>query len=88
MNVVGYADDLLLLAPTRDATKQTLNICERFTNENNIQFSTNPYSRKSKSKVLQVVNIDILEQCISQYTKHLHLPQDVNCEIKRFGIVK
>ena len=41
VGVVGYADDLLLLAPTRDAAQKMLEICEAFTSQNNIQFSTN-----------------------------------------------
>ena len=53
--MVGYADDLLLLAPTRDAAQEMLKICELFTNENNIQFSTNADPKKSKSKALFVV---------------------------------
>ena len=55
MGVVGYADDLLLLAPTRDAAQKMLKICEQFTAENNIQFSTNEDPKKSKSKGLYVV---------------------------------
>ena len=55
MGVVGYADDLLLLAPSREAAQKMLKICERFTAENNIQFSTNEDPKKSKSKALYVV---------------------------------
>ena len=55
VGVVGYADDLLLLAPTRDAAQQMLKICEQFTDENNIKFSTHQDPRKSKSKALYVV---------------------------------
>ena len=55
VGVVGYADDLLLLAPTRDAAQKMLKICEQFTAENNIQFSTSEDPKKSKSKGLYVV---------------------------------
>ena len=55
VGVVGYADDLLLLAPTRDAAQKMLEICEAFTIQNNIQFSTNEDPSKSKSKALYVV---------------------------------
>ena len=55
VGVVGYCDDLLLLAPTRDSAQKMLEICESFTAENNIQFSTNEDPVKSKSKVLYVV---------------------------------
>ena len=55
VGVVGYADDLLLLAPTRDAAQKMLEICEAFRSQNNIQFSTNKDPSKSKSKALYVV---------------------------------
>ena len=55
VGVVGYADNLLLLAPSRDAAQQMLKTCEDFTSENNIKFSTNDDPSLSKSKVLYVV---------------------------------
>ena len=55
VGVVGYADDLLLLAPTRDSAQKMLKICEDFTNQNNIRFSTHEDPAKSKSKALYVV---------------------------------
>ena len=55
MGIVGYADDLLLLAPCREAAQKMLEICQGFTEENNIQFSTNDDPKKSKSKALYVV---------------------------------
>ena len=39
VGVVGYADDLILLAPCRDAASEMLKTCEDFTKENNIEFS-------------------------------------------------
>ena len=55
VGVVGYADDLLLLAPTREAAQRMLQICEAFTKTSNIMFSTNVDPKKSKSKALYVV---------------------------------
>ena len=55
VGVVGYADDLLLLAPSREAAQRMLQICETFTKASNIQFSTNSDPKKSKSKALYVV---------------------------------
>jgi hypothetical protein len=55
VGVVGYADDILLLAPSREAAQKMINICEKFTLENNIQFSTDDDPSKSKSKVIYVV---------------------------------
>ena len=53
--VVGYADDLLLLAPSRDAAQKMINTCESFTRENNIFFSTHVEPEKSKSKAIYVI---------------------------------
>ena len=53
--MVRYCDDLLLLAPTRDAAQKMLEICKSFKAENNIQLSTNEDPVQSKSKVLYVV---------------------------------
>lgn len=55
VGVVGYADDLILLAPCRDAASKMLKTCEDFTKENNIQFSVHEDPTKSKSKSLYVV---------------------------------
>ena len=40
VGVVGYCDDLLLLAPNREAAQIMLKICEEFAEESNIKFST------------------------------------------------
>ena len=55
VGVVGYADDLLLLAPSRDAAQKMLKTCKLFAEKNNIKFSTNEDPKKSKTKVIHVV---------------------------------
>ena len=50
--VTGYADDLLLLAPSRSAMETMLKICEDYAEENNLEFSTDPDPVKSKSKCI------------------------------------
>ena len=55
VGVVGYANDLLLLAPTREAAQQMLRSCEIFTKNSNIMFSTNDDPKKSTSKAMHVV---------------------------------
>ena len=52
--VVGFCDDILLLAPTRDAMEMMLATCERFAHKNNLSFSTDPNPAKSKSKCIFV----------------------------------
>ena len=50
--VVGYADDLLLMAPRRSGMKRMLTLCEDYAVENNLEFSTDPNPAKSKSKCI------------------------------------
>ena len=47
-----YADDVILLAPTRHSLQLMLNICEEFSNSHNMLFSTDPNPVKSKTKCL------------------------------------
>ena len=52
--MVGYADDILLLAPSRHAASKMLQLCEEFAAEYNIMFSTNLEHAQSKSKAIYV----------------------------------
>ena len=54
MGAVGFCDDLLLMAPTRDGMQLMLETCERFAGRFNLQFSTDPDPVKSKSKCIFV----------------------------------
>ena len=40
LGAVGFADDLLLLAPSRGAMAKMLETCERYAKDHNLQFST------------------------------------------------
>ena len=51
MGAVGFCNDILLLAPTRDGMQLMLNTCESFALRNNLQFSTDPNPAKSKPNV-------------------------------------
>ena len=46
----GYADDLLLLCPSRDGLQKMLKIAEDYANEHKIAFSTDSNAEKSKTK--------------------------------------
>ena len=50
MAAVGFADDLLMMAPNRAAMEGMLEICEHYAFEHNLKFSTDPNPNKSKSK--------------------------------------
>ena len=47
-----FADDLALLAPTRDGLQVMLTICENYAKAHNLTFSTDPDPKKSKSKCI------------------------------------
>ena len=54
MGAVGFCDDLLLLAPTRDGMQSMLNTCQRYAAKFNLKFSTNPNYAKNKTKCIFV----------------------------------
>ena len=54
VGAVCYADDVLLIAPTRNAMQRMLKELEVFAEESNIVFSTDPVPKKSKTKCIFV----------------------------------
>ena len=50
-----YADDLALIAPSRHALQQMLQLCEEYAVEHNLVFSSDPDPVKSKSKCIYMV---------------------------------
>ena len=50
-----YADDLVLLAPCRSALQEMLSVCEKYAEQHNLVFSTDPDPEKSKSKCIYMV---------------------------------
>ena len=54
MGAVGFCDDLLLLASTRDGMQVMLDTCQRFASKFNLMFSTDPNPEKSKTKCIFV----------------------------------
>ena len=53
VGALGYADDTLLLSPTRDGLQTMLKICEEYAEQHNLLFNTNEDPRKSKTKCLK-----------------------------------
>jgi hypothetical protein len=49
---LGYADDLILLAPNREVLQKMLVVCERYGAEHNLVFSTDPVPKLSKTKCI------------------------------------
>ena len=54
VGAVAWADDILLLAPTRAAMQVMLDIASAFVAEVGLRFSTDPNPKKSKSKAIFV----------------------------------
>ena len=52
LGIMGYADDNLLLAPSRQALQEMLETCEIYAKQHNLQFSTDENPVKSKTKCL------------------------------------
>ena len=52
LGAAGFADDIILLAPSRGAMELMLETCELFAAENNLKFSTDPNPVKSKTKCI------------------------------------
>lgn len=48
--MLGYADDLLLLCPSRGGLQEMLTIAQNYAQSHNVGFSTNPNPKKSKTK--------------------------------------
>ena len=52
VGITVYADDVILLAPSRSALQEMLKVTEKFAKDKNIVFSTHENPDKSKSKCL------------------------------------
>ena len=52
LGACGYADDLILMAPSRDVLQRMLQVCEKYAGEHNLVFSTDPVPAKSKTKCM------------------------------------
>ena len=55
MGASAYADDLVLVSPTRHAMQQMLAVCEDYADRYNILFSTHPNPQQSKTKCIFMI---------------------------------
>ena len=58
IGVLGYADDLFLIAPSIDGLQEMLYVCERYAADHNLKFSTNTNPTKSKTKCMAFLSKD------------------------------
>ena len=49
---LGYADDVILMSPSRTSLQLMLNICQKFAEKHSMVFSTDPHPSKSKTKCM------------------------------------
>ena len=63
LGIMVYADDVILLSPSRMGLQAMMNICQRFAADHNLLFSTNPDPAKAKTKCIHFSkkNIDLAE---------------------------
>ena len=52
VGVLGYADDLYLMAPCIDGLQEMLKVCEKYAEDHNLKFSTDVNPNKSKTKCM------------------------------------
>ena len=54
--IFGYSEDNILMAPSISAIQDMLTACEKYAQEHNLRFSTDPNPRKWKTKCLAFQN--------------------------------
>ena len=54
--IIGYADDLFLLSPSKSALQKMLQSCESYAKKHNLVFSTDINPNKSKTKCIAFLN--------------------------------
>ena len=52
VGVLGYADDLYLMAPCIGGLQEMLKVCEKYAEDHNLKFSTDVNPNKSKTKCM------------------------------------
>ena len=52
IGIVGYADDLLLLAPSIDSLQDMVKTCEQYADSHNLEFSISSEIKKCKTKCM------------------------------------
>ena len=74
LGAFGYADDVLLIAPSRQALQIMLTICEEFSTSHSMLFSTDPNPVKSKTKCLIFSRTVTPEQVLNVQLNGVKLP--------------
>ena len=91
----GYADDIILLAPSRQALQLMLAICEKFSIEHSMTFSTDPSPSKSKTKCMvfsrsktvdNIVPVKLNGDILPWVSSAKHLGNQLSSTVNRFPL--
>ena len=69
--MIGYADDLFLLAPSTNALQEMLKSCDDYAEKHNLMFSTDDDPRKSKTKCMAFLKTKRTLTNLTLCKKHL-----------------
>ena len=90
IGALGYADDVTLLAPSRQALQKMLKLCEDFSSSHSMLFSTDPDPVKSKTKCLffsrkrssdQIKNVELNGDLLPWVTTAKHLGNHLSSKL-------
>ena len=90
IGALGYADDVTLLAPSRQALQKMLKLCEEFSSSHSMLFSTDPDPVKSKTKCLffsrkrssdQIKNVELNGDLLPWVTTAKHLGNHLSSKL-------
>ena len=88
---LGYADDVILMSPSRTSLQLMLNICQKFADEHSMVFSTDPDPSKSKTKCmlftkdknLKVPKLTLNGENLPWVPKAKHLGNNLTVEVSK-----
>ena len=71
VGMLGYADDIMLLSPTLEGLQDMVDTCAAYMSVHNLSFSTNPDTRKCKTKCMSFSKTDRIVKNIKLYGNDL-----------------
>ena len=95
LGILGYADDLSLIAPSREGLQSMINIVREFFDDHGIEISTDINVEKSKTKVIvfnyknQVSNLRLYDRDLPTVQKWEHLGNTIlNSESATYDVTR
>ena len=59
VGMLGYADNIMLLSPTLEGLQDMVDTCAAYMSVRNLSFSTNPDTRKCKTKCMSFLKLTV-----------------------------